>query len=300
MIPQLCLAAAATQPNRADGIPLTYQESLAKLGFPSPLLRATVRGQQAWFIVDTGAGVHTLASWFVTAAGLKPRQTTDTLTGATGAQSHVTIVENTAMRLDGGRKLGIREAYVAEFPSIFAEHRIAGLLSPQLLASPHTAAVLDLRVPILRFDPFDRAVENLKREHPTISNGSAVCKSAEKPSHRQYLASVKANGIDGALLMDTGAAVTMASPDSRIASELMSRVSGTNFTQSLGGAAQTTHTVPDVRLERGSRAVTINLTVGGVAWCGADGRIGMDALRQCVLVLGRTAFAWSCDASAAN
>jgi hypothetical protein len=59
-------------------------------------------------------------------------------------------------------------------------------------------------------------------------------------------------------------------------------------------------TVPSVRLERGSTAATINLTIGGVVSCGADGHIGMDALRQCVLLLGHTAFAWSCDASAAN
>jgi hypothetical protein len=52
-----------------------------------------------------------------------------------------------------------------------------------------------------------------------------------------------------------------------------------------------------VRFERGGTASTIAVTIGGSApSCGPDGLIGMDALRQCVLVLGESAFAWSCQA----
>jgi hypothetical protein len=242
-----------------DAIPLHYQESLIELGFPSPLLRATLSGQQVWFIIDTGAGVHVFASWFVSAARLEPRQTPGTVTGSTGeSENHLAMVESTVLRLEGDRELKLREAVILELPKIFAEQRIAGLLSPQLLAGPHSAAVLDLRVPKLRFEPFDTAVDAFKREHRVISTGSRACRNPESPfENRQYAASIRVNDIDGTMLVDSGATGTVAFPNSR---------------------------------------ATINLTIGGAApGCGSDGLLGMDALRQCVLVLGDT-FAWFCDA----
>ena len=99
-------------------------------------------------------------------------------------EKSVRMVANEMIQLDERRHLTLREAIVVEFPPIFAEQRIGGLLSPQLLAPRHAAS-----------------------------------------------------------------------------------------------------------------ASTIAVTIGGSApSCGPDGLIGMDALRQCVLVLGESAFAWSCQA----
>ena len=292
------LAGVVPQAAAADAMPLQYQESLIKLGFPSPLLRASINGRQFWFIIDTGAGVHALASWFVSAAGLKSQPTTATATGSTGeSENHVAMVENTVLRLDGDRELKLREAIVVELPKIFAEQQIAGLLSPQLLAAPHTAAVLDLRAPRLRFEPFDAAVAALRREHGTISTGARACRNPDSPfENRQYAASIRVNGIDGTMLVDSGATGTVAFSHSHIASALTSSASGTDHTQGVGGAVHTTRTVSGARLERGGATATIKLAIGGAAPdCGSDGLLGMDALRQCVLVLGDT-FAWFCDA----
>jgi predicted aspartyl protease len=268
------------------------------LGFPSPLLRATVRGQPVWFIVDTGASVNTLASWLVSAAHLEARQTTATATGSTGVEKSVRVVANEMIRLDGGRDLTLRKAIVVDFPPIFAEQRIGGLLSPQLLAPGHSASVLDLRVPTLRFEPFELAVARLGRNRPLISSGSRVCRNAESPfENRQYAASVTADGIAGTLLVDTGATSTLAVAGSRIAAALTGRASETGRTQGVGGDVQTTRKAPNVRFERGGTASTIVVTIGGsTPSCGPDGLIGMDALRQCILVLGESAFAWSCRA----
>ncbi|HEX3604229.1 MAG TPA: aspartyl protease family protein [Steroidobacteraceae bacterium] len=270
-----------------------------KLGFPSPLLQATVSGQQVWFIIDTGAGVHTFASWFVSAAGIGSRQTNGSVTGSTGAtESRLTKAEGTTLQLDDDRKLTLREAIVVDLPSIFAEQRIAGLLSPQLLAAPHTAAVLDLRVPRLRFEPFGTAVGSLGRKHVMILTGVRACRNAQSPfANRQYAAVIKVDGIDGTMLVDSGATGTVAFPESQIASKLASRASETNRTQGVGGTVQTTRKVHGVRLERGGTAATSDLIIGGAAGsCGSDGLLGMDALRQCVLVLGDR-FAWFCDAT---
>jgi hypothetical protein len=290
--------AAAPRSNAADMVPLRYQPTLIALGFPSPLLRATVRGQPVWFIVDTGASVNTLASWLVSAAHLEARQTTATATGSTGVEKSVRVVANEMIRLDGGRDLTLRKAIVVDFPPIFAEQRIGGLLSPQLLAPGHSASVLDLRVPTLRFEPFELAVARLGRNRPLISSGSRVCRNAESPfENRQYAASVTADGIAGTLLVDTGATGTLAVAGSRIAAALTGRASETGRTQGVGGDVQTTRKAPNVRFERGGTASTIVVTIGGsTPSCGPDGLIGMDALRQCILVLGESAFAWSCRA----
>src|SRR5215475_10933679 len=154
----VCLVAspnARAESIASETISLRYEEKLVALGFPSPLLRATVGGQSAWFLIDTGASVHTLASWLVSAAHLSTRETTATVTGSTGMGKPVRAVANQAILLEGGRLLELREAIVVEFPTNFATNKIGGLLSPQLLATGSDASVLDLRVPALRFDAFD-------------------------------------------------------------------------------------------------------------------------------------------------
>jgi hypothetical protein len=150
------VAAADTDSNTT--IPLQYDESLVRIGIPSPLLRATVSGQEAWFIVDTGAETHTLASWFVKAAGLKPQGRKGRLIGSTGVSRDSARFKNVAVQFGAGRQLTLREAFEAEFPGIFAEQRIGGLISPRLLVAGDAAVVLDLRLPELLFEPFDAAV----------------------------------------------------------------------------------------------------------------------------------------------
>jgi hypothetical protein len=54
LVGTISVVAAARQPfAAADVIPLRYDKTLIGLGFPSPLLRAMLRGRRVWFIVDT-------------------------------------------------------------------------------------------------------------------------------------------------------------------------------------------------------------------------------------------------------
>ena len=291
-------SSATAQSTPADTIPLRYEEKLVALGFPSPLLRATVSGQSVWFLIDTGASVHTLASWLVNAAHLSTRETTATVTGSTGTGKPVRAIANQATLLEGGRRLELREAIVVEFPANFAENRIGGLLSPQLLATGSDASVLDLRVPALRFEAFDSAVTKLNRERPISSAGLHVCLNARSPfENRLYTVPVTADAIAGTMLVDTGATATLAAPSSSIADGLKGKASERTKARGVGGNAQVMSKAPGVKLEYGGASSTLAVTIGGAAPpCEADGLIGMDALRRCVLVLGESAFAWSCDA----
>src|SRR5436305_14214353 len=132
-------------------IALQYDDALGREGFPNPLLSIRVGGQRAVFIVDTGAGVHTMARWFAERAGLQVTQTEHTVVGSTGQANRVGRVRRFAAVLGDGRRLSVPDAIVADFPPLFEQHEIAGLLSPQLLAESGEEAVLDLRGPALTF-----------------------------------------------------------------------------------------------------------------------------------------------------
>src|SRR5579884_1762652 len=120
---------------------LHYDHALAAIGFPSPLLCGAVRGEDACFIVDTGAGVHTLASWLVTAARIPASDSGSTTTGSTGVQSAVRVTRHEVIRVEGGRDGALDETIVVDFPPVFEQRRIGGLISPQLLAPTGSAAV---------------------------------------------------------------------------------------------------------------------------------------------------------------
>jgi hypothetical protein len=55
------VAPTDTSAHTSAPIKLVYDEQLIREGFPSPALRVTVGEVTAWLLVDTGAGVHTLA-----------------------------------------------------------------------------------------------------------------------------------------------------------------------------------------------------------------------------------------------
>jgi hypothetical protein len=285
LIPQTgCRTSAPATP---AAIELQYDEKLSAIGFPSPLLRAAIHGHTAWFIIDTGASVHTLATWFATEAKLVPRATEATTTGSTGAKTPVKAVYGESMHIDGRAvDLQLREAILVDFPPIFRDQRIGGLLSPQLLAPAGMAAILDLHAPRLSFG-----------SPPVDSPGTRVCRNQDSPfTNRLYAAQVTVGSLQSSMLIDTGATGSVALPLSRLAHALSDRASEAGKTQGVGGQATVTRKVPGVTLQFGGGEATVSLTIGGAASaCAPDGLLGMDALRQCRLVLGESTFAWYCQ-----
>jgi aspartyl protease len=142
-------------------VPLEYEQELIKADFPNPMVRLTFNQRTAWFVVDTGAGVHTFAQWFADAAGMQIQESLNVRAlDSTGQAVAVRGVREQAGRL-GDQQVPIKIAIVAPFPPEFQASGIAGLVNPQLLAGEGEAAALDLRVPELRFESFDRARRRL-------------------------------------------------------------------------------------------------------------------------------------------
>jgi hypothetical protein len=276
-------------------IALRYDETLAAIGFPNPLLRVTINGRRVWFIVDTGAGVHTIASWLVDAARIPTRASKGSVTGSTGAEQRVRAIGALRARLDDGRALSIPEGIVVDLPAVFKEHEIGGLLSPQLLTT-RDAVVLDLTVPAMTFEPFPTAIARVRREGDEVAADARVCHNADSAfRNRLYAAPAIAAGIPGTLLVDTGATRTIAAPESRIGRQIGAQSIDGMRTQGVGGNVTSSRRIPHVTIMAGGMTTAIDLTLGTVAGtCSPDGLLGMDLLRRCVLVLGESAFAWSC------
>jgi aspartyl protease len=282
-------AAAIDSPGRA--IALHYDTTLAAAGFPNPLLRVTIGTRRVWFIIDTGAGVHTMAAWLVNAAGLTTRQSSATVTGSTGAEQRVRALGPVRGRLDDGRTLSIPEAVVVEFPPLFQEHEIGGLLSPQLLASGD-AVVLDLTAPSMTIAPQAAALARVGGADAT----ARVCRNGESQfRNRLYGVQVTAAGTPASLLVDSGATRTVAADQSLVARQLAARAVSGSQTQGVGGVVTSLRRIPGITLSIDGATTTVDLALGPVAGtCGEDGLLGMDALTHCVLVLGESAFGWSC------
>ena len=272
-------------------IALQYDTTLAAAGFPSPLLRVTIGGRRVWFIIDTGAGVHTIASWLVDAAGLATRESTAAVTGSTGAEQRVRSIAPVRGRLDEGATLPMAEGIVVELPPLFQQHEIGGLLSPQLLATGD-AVVLDLTAPSMTIAPLAVAMARVGGADAT----ARVCHNAASPfANRLYAVNVTAAGTPASLLVDSGATRTVAADQSLVAAQLAAQAVSGPQTQGVGGAVTSSRRVPGVALSFSGATTTLDLTLGPVGGgCGPDGLLGMDALKHCVLTLGESAFGWSC------
>jgi predicted aspartyl protease len=271
---------------------LHYDAALAAVGFPSPLLRATIGGRRVWLIVDTGASVHTVASWLVSAARLPTRDSTAAVTGSTGTEQPVRVFEAVRARLEDGRTLSIPEGVVVDFPPIFQEHEIGGLLSPQLLTT-RDAVVLDLTAPSITFESFATATARVREGG--AAEVRACHNAASRFRNRLYAVPVTADGVQATLLVDTGATGTVAALESGIAKRLEAQSVSGATTQGVGGVATSSRRIPNVALTVDRTTTVLDLTIGAVAGaCGSDGLLGMDVLKRCVLVLGEPGFSWSC------
>jgi hypothetical protein len=287
--------AAAGEPRR---IALAYDEALKKADFPNPVVRMRIGNRPVWLLVDTGAGVHLLASWFVKAAGLPIDEALGKeVSGvdATGQEMAFRGVRNVRGLLDDGSTLELALAAVADFAPDFEKANVAGAISPQLLAGAGEAAAMDLRIPELRLEPFAAAVARLGARVVT-GDGLEICGSRSGPVPNLLFAiPVKVGAASGSLLLDTGARVTKLHPGSALTRGLQVEAkagTGTGVT----GVAQSYGLARDVRIELPGRVATVDARVAerGREVCGREGLLGLDAIGSCALVLASDRIAIAC------
>jgi hypothetical protein len=294
----ICVPFASAQQGDRP-LPVFYDPGLAAQGFPSPLIKAEIGGHEALFIIDSGSSVNVLADWYAEEAEIPIRESSSTVKGSGGMETGTRSAFQLQGRWSDGRQFALKEALVVAFPQLFKSLHLGGLLSPQLLAPAGTAAVVDLRIPTLRFASFARALSELQRSKSSSGPHalSRVCENADsKFVNRQYLTPVTAAGVTDLMLVDTGATKTIFSDDAKIAHAIESASEPGPFSQGVGGEVNARRIVHGVQLLRGGRAIELNPSIGEVsAYCGAKGILGMDALRHCLLILGDKKMALDCE-----
>jgi Aspartyl protease len=288
-------AALTGSPDVEDSasIRIVYDGRLASEGYPSPALRVTVGETSAWLLIDTGAGVHTLASWFVRDAGIQGSASTVAAQDSTGREVSMRVVHDIRLKLGSGPALVIPEAAVADFPPAFQRLRIAGLLSPQLLAGPGTVSVLDLRAPSLRVTSEPGAMS----ARATQGERSATLCRVDSSPFRNLLFGLGASvaGVPVVLTLDTGASTTILDR-SRPAAKALHDLQPDGFQTGVSGVHEPIFRSTPLAVDFGAgerkMPVRVGVPRGG---CGVDGLIGMDALRSCVLSMSDRAVALTCD-----
>jgi hypothetical protein len=254
--------------------------------------------RSAWFMLDTGAGAHTFAQWFVDAAGIPTdAHVPEDLTArdVTGQAVELRVLRDLVGRLPDGEKLVLGSAIVTEFPPHFEETNMGGLINPQLLAGDGYAVVLDPGVPELRFEPFQDAVHRLDAWIlPEDDVDICVVTNAPVPN-LLFAVKVRRNGREGWLQLDTGAGTTSVVDGSPLGEELTLEPGGE--TMGVGGRAQHYSLAREQTLSFGEYTKTVDMQVveRGPGGCGPDGLVGRDILEGCALVLREDAVGFACE-----
>jgi hypothetical protein len=278
-------------------LPIFYDPALAAQGFPNPLVKARIAGHEAIFIVDSGASANVFADWYVEVARIPAVRSDSAAVDNAGKTAPERLVHRLQGRWSDGQRFSLNEAIVVAFPPLFKSLHLGGLVSPQLLAPPGMATVLDLRVPSLRFVPFARAQADLRRSKvPVQFDLTQSCKNANSNlENRVYVAPATTAGVTDLMLVDTGGTETILSDRSKIVQAIGSGSEPGPRSEGVGGETSG-RMVRNVQLLRGGRIVTLNPSIGEVSErCGVRGILGMDALRSCSLILGEKEMAFSCD-----
>jgi hypothetical protein len=289
-------AAADSSAPMSQSLPIFYDAALVAKGFPSPLVKARIAGHEALFIVDSGASVNVLAEWYARLAEVPTTTAAGPATGSGGKTAAVRTAHQLRGHWSNGQGFSLKEAIVVAFPPVFEAQHLAGLVSPQLLAPVGTAAVLDLRIPSLKFVPFARALSDLHLSG-TSTIPQPVCRNpGSQFVNRVYLAPVSTAAATDRVLIDTGATKTIFAAESKIAQAIQTASEPGPRSEGVGGEASAQRMVRNVQVIRGGQTVALNPSIGEVAAnCDAKGLLGMDALRSCLLILGESEMAFSCD-----
>jgi hypothetical protein len=275
-----------------QGYEISYPDALAKAGFPSPVIEVAAGSHHAYLLVDTGAGTHTLARWFVDSAGLKSSPSRVKLRDSTGHLLAVDQVE-AGLRLAGtDRSL---TGIVADFPAEFAEHELAGLLSPQLLAPPGQSVVLDEVARRMRIESFDEA---LVETGASRIGEARICAEETAVRNRIYLVPVKVGAEIAMMELDSGANRTALRADSKAARSLSGRAAAGNTVGVTGTQLTSEVATTQVAFAGAATSLPVRIVPGDIAVCEADGLLGQDFLQHCVLVLGEDRIAARCAISA--
>ena len=189
---------------------------------------------------------------------------------------------------------------VAEVPEPVERLGIGAFVSPQWLAQPDEAVVLDLPAGEMHTAGWDEAARALDAlpGREMVERGLRLCRHDQSVIRGLAFvlpASVEGRGVD--LLVDTGALQTDLLTTSAAGRALASRATPSKEPMYAASGLVHATVVRAAALQMGGWGVTTDVDlVPGVAdpTCPRDGVVSMDALRACTLMLGRRGLRGRC------
>lgn len=256
--------------------------------FPSPLVRGAVNGHETVFIVDTGAQVSVVDAALAKDAAL-PVAGGGAAQDPSGSAVPMQKTEAPNFVVEGLGPLPNRLTAVIAIPELLTKLGIGAILSPQMIATEGHPIVIDFARRELRLD--DAAAASKISDTVFDLGPIRVCRYDDNGfGAASLIAQAVIDGVPTPVELDTGASNTFVVAESNIGRKLGERTDGERK-KSMSAAGE----IETARFERVSATVG-ELDVTGPLMtmpgkrsgvCGYEGRIGIDRLRSCTLVIGQ-------------
>lgn len=254
--------------------------------FPSPLVRGMVNGKDTAFIVDTGAQVSVVDATLAADASLAV-QAGGAAQDPSGTKVPMSKTVAPSFVITGLGAIPDAMTAVIALPEIFTKIGVGAILSPQSLARGGHQVVLDMEHNELRLDDAGAASQISDRVFDL--GPIQVCRYDD---HGFGVASLITQAtIDGVVVpveIDTGASTTFVVADSAIGRKLAERTDGEKKSAVSAAGELETARYDQIAAKIGEVDASGPLmTMPGkrVGVCGYEGRIGIDRLRKCTLVI---------------
>lgn len=266
--------------------------------FPSPLVRGTVNGHETVFIVDTGAQVSVVDAVLAREASI-PVAEGGEARDPSGTAVPMQKTAAPSFVIEGLGPLPNRLTAVIAIPDLLRKLGIGAILSPQMIATDGHRIVIDFGRRELRMD--DAAAASKVSDRVFDLGPIQVCRYDDKGfGAASLIAQAMIDGVPTPVELDTGASHTFVVADSDIGKKLAARTDGERK-KAMGAAGEIeTARFASVTAAVGEFDVTGPLmTMPGerAGACGYEGRIGIDHLRSCTLVIGQREARGTCAKS---
>lgn len=263
---------------------LRYDQKLAEQGFTSPVVKVSVNGTSELFLVDSGASITVVSSWFAENLGIR-----DTSSGTVGGASGGSDVSKTAkISLTLTSSAGTFVVYknkvvaIASLPEVFRTNGLAGILSPQQLLEENDFCLLELKT-----NP-SMTVQKSKPFAPRGYSPLSIVTRAgpEKTQTTLYTLEGQIEEFKASFVVDTGANEARLGLGTAAGNQLLSKSIPTN--EKVGGITgkpEFVRLLPQANVTLLHQTSRMNVRLQPISnQMPADGMLGMEFLRNCSLL----------------
>ena len=243
---------------------LTFDKRLEQNDFAAPILNLDFGSETLPFLVDTSSTSHSIDKWAADALQIS--------SGDNVIQADFKI-------------------YAQEFPAAnfqvtkmnprYEANGVAGHISPQLLIGENAMAM-----DFLNSKMFHDTFEHLAQQFNVNENKTSACLKQNSKGTSLYILPVKINGSELNMLVDSSAEDTVIKLNHPLAKDLLKNRNGKLFK------------LHKVKISLAGKKVSRLIDIKELPSlpCKADGLLGMDVLKLCILIMDKNQLAINCQA----